>query len=54
MDEVILDKISPPAGQEIEAIEPETYYSDVRGYDGKGLRVPADLRRLHMSLSAAR
>src|SRR5437764_311694 len=43
VDELILDKRSPPAGQQIEAIEPEAYYSDVRGYDGQGLRVPADL-----------
>lgn len=38
----ILDGPSAPAARQLEAVEPEEYYTKV-GLDGKGLRVPTDL-----------
>ena len=38
----VIDELSPPAGEQLEEVEPEEYYTKV-GHDGKGLRVPADL-----------
>jgi hypothetical protein len=42
LGEIISNQLSPPAGQQIEKIEPESYYLNM-GHDGRGLRVPADL-----------
>jgi hypothetical protein len=39
---VVIDELSPPAGEQLGEIEPDEYYSEV-GHDGKGLRVPSDL-----------
>jgi len=38
----VIEELSPPAGEVLEAINPEIYYTNL-GYDGKGLRVPTDL-----------
>jgi hypothetical protein len=38
----VIDELSPPAGEQLEEVEPEEYYTNV-GHDGKGLHVPADL-----------
>jgi hypothetical protein len=40
----VVDEPSPSAGEQLEEVEPEEYYTKV-GHDGKGLRVPADLDR---------
>ena len=42
LGEIVIDELSPPAGEQLEELEPEEYYMTV-GHDGKGLRVPADL-----------
>jgi hypothetical protein len=42
LGEVVIDRLSPPASEKLEELEPEEYFVNV-GYDGKGLRVPADL-----------
>jgi hypothetical protein len=42
LGEIVIDQLSPPAGEKLEELEPEEYFANV-GYDGKGLRVPADL-----------
>ena len=42
LGDVVIDGLSPPAGQQLEEVEPEEYYTKV-SHDGKGLRVPADL-----------
>jgi len=50
----VIDALSPPAGEQLEEVEPEEYYTKV-GHDGKGLRVPADLDQsicLYLQLSA--
>jgi hypothetical protein len=39
---VVTDALSPPADKKIEELNSEEYYTNV-GYDGKPLRVPADL-----------
>jgi hypothetical protein len=52
--EPVIDEPSPPAGDQLEELEPEEYYTTV-GHDGKGLRVPADLDQsicLYQNLSA--
>ena len=54
LGEVVIDELSPLAGEQLEEVEPEEYYTKV-GHDGKGLRVPADLDqsiRLYLQLSA--
>ena len=51
---LVIDDLSPPAGEQLEEVDPEEYYTTV-GYDGKGLRVPADLDGsicCYMALSA--
>jgi Apea-like HEPN len=53
LGEVVIDQLSPPAGEKLEELEPEEYFANV-GYDGKGLRVPADLDNsicLYLSLN---
>ena len=40
--EVLIDEPSLPYAEQLEELEPETYYARV-GHDGKGLRVPGDL-----------
>jgi len=40
--EAVRDELSPPVGETLEEVDPETYYATV-GHDGQGLRVPADL-----------
>jgi hypothetical protein len=42
LGEVVIEQLSPPASEKLEELEPEEYFASV-GYDGKGLRVPADL-----------
>jgi hypothetical protein len=42
LGEIVIDQLSPPADEKLEELEPEEYFANV-GYDGKGLRVPADL-----------
>lgn len=42
LGEVVVNQLSPSAGEPLEEIAPETYYARV-GHDGKGLRVPTDL-----------
>lgn len=49
----VIDELSPPAGEQLEEVEPEEYYKDI-GHDGKALRVPGDLDRsicLYLELS---
>jgi hypothetical protein len=41
--ECMLDVPSLPAAERLEEIEPDRYYTEVMGIDGRGLRVPADL-----------
>ena len=51
---LVIDALSPPAGEQLEEVEPEEYYTEV-GHDGKGLRVPADLDQsicFYLQLSA--
>ena len=38
----VIDELSPPANEQLVDADPEEYYSSP-GYDGEGLRVPADL-----------
>ena len=38
----MIDELSPPAGEQLEELDPEEYYMTV-AHDGKGLRVPSDL-----------
>ena len=55
LGESVIDELSPPAGEQLEAVEPEEYYTEV-SHDGKGLRVPTDLDesiRLYQELGAA-
>jgi hypothetical protein len=40
--QAVLDELSPPAAEPLEELDAESYHAIV-GYDGKGLRVPADL-----------
>src|SRR5438445_8436508 len=42
LDKIVIDRLSPPADERLEEVEPEEYYAKV-GHDGKGLRVPTDL-----------
>jgi hypothetical protein len=42
LGEVVQDGLSKPAAEQIQVLEPESYYARM-GHDGKGLRVPADL-----------
>jgi len=42
LGEAVIDELSPPAGERLEEVEPEEYYTKV-GHDEKGLRVPTDL-----------
>jgi hypothetical protein len=42
LGEVVKDKLSKPAVEQLETMDPEGYYRMV-GHDGRGLRVPADL-----------
>jgi hypothetical protein len=42
LGKAVIDELSPPAGERLEEVEPEEYYTKV-GHDGKGLRVPTDL-----------
>jgi hypothetical protein len=49
----VIDDLSPPAGEQLEEVQPEEYYTKV-GHDGKSLRVPADLDQsicLYLQLS---
>jgi len=39
---VLIDDLSPPVGNTLEEVESAAYYA-LRGHDGQGLRVPADL-----------
>jgi hypothetical protein len=39
---IIQDNLSPPTGEMIEVVDPDTYYASV-GHDGRSLQVPADL-----------
>ncbi len=53
LGEVVIDALSPSAGEQLEEVEPEEYYARV-GHDGRGLRVPADLDQsisLYLQLS---
>ena len=50
LGEVVIGQVSPPAGEKLEELEPEEYFANV-GYDGTGLRVPADLDEFDLSLS---
>ncbi len=53
LGEAVIDELSPPAGEQLEEVEPEEYYTNV-GHDGKGLRVPSDLDQsicLYLQLS---
>jgi hypothetical protein len=43
MGEVVLDALSPLTAERVEEIEPERYYREVTGLDGRRLRIPADL-----------
>ena len=54
LGDAVIDELSPPAGEQLEEVEPEEYYTKV-GHDGKGLRVPADLDEsicLYLQLSS--
>lgn len=42
LGKAVVDELSPPAGEPLEEVEPDEYYTKV-GHDGRGLRVPADL-----------
>jgi Apea-like HEPN len=42
LGEAVSDELSPPAGGQLEDVEPEEYHTKV-GHDGRGLRVPTDL-----------
>jgi hypothetical protein len=42
LGDAVIDRLSPPAGERLEEVESEEYYTEV-GHDGRGLRVPADL-----------
>lgn len=42
LGKVVVDDLSPPAGERLEEVESEEYYTKA-GHDGNGLRVPADL-----------
>ena len=42
LGKAVIDELSPPAGERLEEVEPEEYYTKT-GHDGKGLRVPTDL-----------
>ena len=42
VDQIVIEELSPPGGDPLEALAPETYYATL-GYDGKPLRVPSDL-----------
>jgi hypothetical protein len=55
LNAIIIDELSQPSGEQIAMVEPELYHTEV-GYDGKGLRVPADLDEsicLYLQLTAA-
>jgi len=43
MGEVFLDTPSPMTEQQLEVIPADRYFKEVRGIDGRGLRVPSDL-----------
>jgi hypothetical protein len=43
LDHAVLDEPSTPAADRLQEIEPDEYYTTVRGRAGLGLRVPADL-----------
>jgi hypothetical protein len=43
LNDPVSDVLSPISGERLEEFEPDDYYTNVRGYDGKGLRVPSDL-----------
>jgi hypothetical protein len=52
----VIDALSAPAAERLRAIDAQTYYTEVRGLDGEGLRVPADLDDsicLYLQLSPA-
>jgi hypothetical protein len=42
LDSIVSDEPSAPSGDSLEVLDPDSYYM-IRGLDGKGLRVPADL-----------
>jgi len=42
LGQILLDQLSPPAGSQLEELDPREYYNRL-GHDGKGLRVPTDL-----------
>jgi hypothetical protein len=42
LGKAVIDELSPPAGERLEEVEPEEYYTKV-GHDGESLRVPPDL-----------
>lgn len=43
LGKAVLDEFSPPAIEQLDAVEPDAYYAEVGGHDGRGLHVPADL-----------
>lgn len=53
LGKIVIDELSPRAGEPLEKVEPEEYYTKV-GHDGRGLRIPADLDQsicLYLQLS---
>jgi hypothetical protein len=42
LGDLVLDELSPPGAERLRELEPEQYYAR-SGYDGGGLRLPADL-----------
>jgi len=40
---IVTDALSVPEGDKLQEFEPDDYYTNVRGLDGQGLRVPSDL-----------
>jgi hypothetical protein len=54
LGDALVDELSPPAGEQLEEVKPEEYYTTA-GHDGRGLRVPTDLDQsicLYLQLSS--
>jgi hypothetical protein len=47
LDRVVNDVLSTATGDRLEELEPNDYYTNVHGYDGKALRVPSDLDSIY-------
>ena len=43
LGQCVLEVLSPPSGEPLEVIQTDRYFEEVRGIDGRGLRVPSDL-----------